>query len=152
MNKEVKICVATGNWWACENMDLNAPITEVGTAYLFNDGTTYFANENENKLPFDCRWATEEEKVEYAHKKGYVYVGDEVVVVKGRKIPKGTTKVVKNFSRYYVPNTYKKCYTDYIHFTDGTKTNIENVRVIGFENVEYLFEYSNSVFYVGGRR
>ena len=151
MEKEVKICYNWGTWWTCENADLLAPIAEVGTAYLLNDGV-YYAKDG-GTLPFTYRWATMNEYIEHAHKRGYVLIGDKVIVIKGGKIPDGTKKVVKNFSREYVPYTHHKYYTDWAHFTDGTKTIIKNIRVVGFENVEHTFKCEDirDVFYVGGR-
>lgn len=119
-----KFIIDIGEVWECE--DSLAPISWEGYQVLFNDGSRILVDslsEAEN-----YREATEEEAKEFYRSLNFLFVGDEVVIIKGRKIPLGEHKVIKGFSKFVVPNTYGKRYTDYVHFTDGTKTNIRNVR------------------------
>ena len=132
----MKIVIETGNVWRCENMDLNAPIIEEFEVLLLSNGKKEVYDETQ-----EYRFATDDEYKQYYHSIGNIFVGDKVVIVKGRNIPKGTVKTVKSFYRYYVPGTYKHSFTDYVRFDDGTKTNLQNVRVIGFENIDYVSEY-----------
>lgn len=132
----MKIVIETGNAWRCENMDLNAPITEEYIVVLLSDGSTEAYDERQ-----EYRFATDEEYKQYYHSIGCIFVGDCIKVIKGRNIPKGTLKTVKSFYRYYIAGTYKHSYVDYVVFDDGTKTSIQNVRVVGFENVDYTTEY-----------
>lgn len=121
-----KIIIGVGNVWECENLDWDAPISWEGYRVLFNDGSNLICDslsEVEN-----YREATEEEVKEFYRRLNFLSVGDEVVIIKGRKIPVGEHKVIKGFSRFVVPNTYGKRYTDYVHFTDGTRTDIRNVK------------------------
>ena len=133
----MKIIIETGNAWRCENIDFDAPITEEFEVLLLSDGKVEQYNENQ-----EYRFATDEEYKQYYHSIGDIFVGDKVVIVKGCNIPKGTIKTVKEFYRYYVPGTYKHSFTDYVRFDDGTQTNVQNVRVIGFENIDYVSEYN----------
>ena len=113
--------IAKAEYWECENLDLLAPITEQGIEYLMSDNTRVHIPYGQS---FDYEEATEQEKHEFYNNLGFVFVGDDVEIVKGNL--KGNTKQIKGFFRYVVPNTYGKQYTDYITFTDGTKTNIAN--------------------------
>lgn len=125
MNNE-KIIIDVGYVWECENLDYDSPISWEGYRVLFNDGSNLIVNslsEVEN-----YREATKEEVKEFYRSLNFLSEGDEVVIIKGRKIPVGEHKVIKGFSRFVVPNTYGKQYTDYVHFTDGTKTDIHNVK------------------------
>lgn len=149
----VKVCVGCSRFWECENMDFDAPITREGFSFLFDDGTIQNVYDDE-KLSFDIRMATEEEKLNYAHKIGFARVGDKVEIVSGRKLPIGAIKEIKSFSTYYVPNTFKKVSTEYVHFTDGTKTSVHNVRVVGFDKSEFgLRQYTDNclTLRLGGR-
>lgn len=136
-----KKVIAWGYAWTCENMDFLAPITEEFIVALFDDGTRDRWNGEE--------LCTEAEVKEYAHKDGYVFKGDAVVIVSGRKML-GEVKTVKDFFRYQVAGTYGHKYTDYIRFTDGTKVQQKHCRVLGYENVEWCKgEYTG--YYIGGR-
>ena len=61
---------------------------------------------------------------EWRHHNGEILVGDKVVVVKGRKIPHGTTGTVKYIRPYY--DCYNRWVADYAYFAEGGKTNIQN--------------------------
>lgn len=137
-----KKAIATAPAWTCENMDLLAPITRTFIMALFNTGEV--AEYHGEPM------ATDDEIKAYAHSRGYVYKGDEIAIVKGRKYV-GETKIVKGFYRYYVAGTYGHQYVDYLLFTDGTKVNQDNCRVTGYENVQYILgEFKG--FYIGGRQ
>jgi hypothetical protein len=72
--------------------------------------------------------ASEEECKEYLRKKGYVFVGDEVEVIKGRTLPIGSKHTIRKYYEYDIPGTYGHQKVCYLYFTDGTKINIDNVR------------------------
>lgn len=121
-----KTIIGVGYVWECENLDWDSPISWQGYRVLFNDGSKVIIDslsEVEN-----YQEATEEEVKEFYRSLNFISEGDEVVIIKGRKIPLGEHKVIKGFSRFVVPNTYGKQYTDYVHFTDGTRTDIRNVK------------------------
>jgi len=143
-----KIVIEYGNYWTCENHDLLAPIEEEGIEFLFNDGSRFYLKDGEH-IDFEMRKATDAEYKDYYHKEGFLFKGDKVKIIKGKKIPIGTEKEIKDFHRYNVQGTYGHQYTDYVDFTDGTKTNIQNVRIPGLENIDYVFEYKR--LNVGGR-
>lgn len=64
----------------------------------------------------------------YQHKLGMILVGDTVEVVKGRKVAKGTIATVEAVKPVY--DRYNRWVADYLYFTDGQRTNVENcVRV-----------------------
>ena len=118
--------IARAEYWECENLDLLAPIVEQGIEYLLSDNTRVHIPYGQK---FECEEANEQEKHKFYNKLGFVFEGDNVDVVKGKL--KGNNKKIKGFFRYVVPNTYGKQYTDYIAFTDGTKTNIANCEING---------------------
>ena len=140
----VKKFVEKAPYWACENLDLNAPIVEVGVAFLLEDGTTDYIEEGKVVEDTYIRVADSEYKSFY-NKKGFVFKGDCIDVVKGKM--KGHQGVVKSFFRYNVEGTYGKVYTDYIVFEDGSKTNILNCCVNG---TKVISEYKGAIR-VGGR-
>lgn len=119
--------LAIGKYWVCDSMDLLAPITETGTEILTASGEYMLFKEGEKLPPFIM--ASEEEKKAYLNNNGIVFIGDAVVVVKGKL--KGAKKTISGFFKYIVPNTYNKTYTDYLIFDDGTKTNINNCLING---------------------
>lgn len=123
---ELKV-LAIGKYWACNNMDVLAPITETGTEILTINGDYMLFKEGEKLPPFIM--ASEEEKKAYLNKNGIVFVGDLVEVAKGKL--KGAKKTVNGYYKYIVPNTHNKVYTEYLLFDDGTKTNIFNCSING---------------------
>lgn len=148
----MKKVISVSKVWRCENGDTLAPICWEGYCVLFNDNTCEIINES---FKIEYGMANEQEKKDFARRLGYVFEGDTLEIVKGRKLPIGEHKVVKNTYRYEVPNTYGRCYTDYFVFTDGTKTNVENVKQVNvnsFSKKAYLrFTKEMPNFYRGGR-
>lgn len=148
--------IARGSYWICANMDLLADIIEEGTEYLLDDGTRIRVPDGkENELVNSLEYATEEEKKQYAREHyNYIFRGDKVIIARGRKL-KGEEKVVNGYYRFEVAGTYGKVYTDYIYFTDGTKTNLQNLDVVGVDYKDnyriYQKTFSNYMFNVGGR-
>ena len=153
MTNTVKI-LGHGKYWVCANMDLLADIIEEGTEFLLSDGRRIF-------LPFDCgetedfkylktlEFASDDEVKQYCREKyGYIFDGDEIEIYKGRKMV-GEHKIVKKGYRYEVAGTYGKVYTDYLVFTDGTKCNINNCKVV---NTETQFEFKTLVSSSQARR
>ena len=134
--------IASGTYWVCETLDLNAPITEQGTAYLLSDGETLYIKQGGQKPPY--KWASEQEKHIFANSKGFYFLGDSVEIYKGKL--KGQVKVIKSQFRYVVPNTYGKAFVNYLVFDDGTKTKMSNCKING---VKVLAPFNG--FYVGGR-
>lgn len=138
--------------WRCVNADMLAPICWEGYCVLFSDNTCEIIDKG---FEIRNRMANEREKKDFARRLGYVFEGDTVEIVKGRKLPIGEHKIVKDAYRYEVPNTYGHSYTDYLVFTDGTKTNIDNVKQVNvnlFNKNTYLrFTKDMPDFYRGGR-
>ena len=66
----------------------------------------------------------EKARREYLHHHGRILEGDTVRVVKGRKVPVGTEATV-SFIRP-VKDKYGRWVADYLYFTDGQRTNVEN--------------------------
>ena len=119
-----KIIIDVGYVW--ESEDSLAPIYWEGYSVLFNDGSQLIIDSLSEIANY--RKATEEEVKEFYRSLNFLFKGDEVVIIKGRKIPVGEHKVIRGFSQFLVPNTYGRRYTNYVHFTDGTKTDIHNVK------------------------
>ena len=61
---------------------------------------------------------------DWMHKNGAIFVGDTVVVVKGRKIPKGTFHTVIRIKEIH--DRFGRWQADYLIFDDGMSTNITN--------------------------
>ena len=138
--------------WRCENSDALAPICWEGYCVLFDDNTCKIVDEHSD---VDYNMANEQEQKDFARRLGYVFEGDAVEIVKGRGLPIGEHKIVKDTYRYTVANTYGRCFTDYLVFTDGTKTNIDNVKQVNVnpfgKNVYLRFTKEIPDFYRGGR-
>ena len=66
----------------------------------------------------------EEVKRIWKHHHGAILEGDVVEVVKGRKIPIGYIGTVRKIYPYH--DRYGRWVADYVYFTDGQKTNIDN--------------------------
>lgn len=77
---------------------------------------------------YTLKKASEEECKEYLRRKGYVFVGDEVEVIKGRTLPIGSKHTIRKYYEYDIPGTYGHQKVCYLYFTDGTKINIYNVK------------------------
>ena len=67
-----------------------------------------------------------------------VKIGDIVSIVTGRL--KGTEKTVSGFFRIRVPNMYN-VFVDYLTFTDGTRTPVENCKINGTPVITKLWTY-----------
>lgn len=138
--------------WTCENLDLNAQINWQGYSILFNDNTSVIVEKNENLNCYEI--ASKQERKDFARSLGYIFEGDMVEIIKGRKIPLGERKIVKYGYRYQIRGTYGHCYVDYLVFTDGTKTAIDNIKQVNvelFENAVFRFVKDIPIFQYGGR-
>lgn len=134
--KELKI-IDYGNVWTCENMDNLAPINWEGYKVLFSDGSTKVIDDLDEVSEYAV--ASEEEVKDFYRERNYLFIGDEVEIIRGRKIPIGEHKIVKGFYTYKVSGTYGHRQTEYVIFTDGTKTDIINVRNV---KCKYLDEWT----------
>ena len=61
-------------------------------------------------------------------KQGIISEGDTIEIIKGRKLPIGAQKVVQEFRPW--TDCYGRVQTIYAVFTDGTKTNVNNCKLI----------------------
>lgn len=147
----MKKIISISKVWSCENMDLNAPINWGGYNVLFDDNTSSIVGKAYINV---YEMASEEEKKDFARRLGYVFEGDIVETVKGRKIPIGERKIVKSSYKYEVRGTYGHIFTEYLVFSDGSKTNINNVKPVNirlFNNGYLRFAEKLPSFYRGGR-
>ena len=72
-----------------------------------------------------------------AKKNNTISKGAIIEVVKGRKLPKGFTGVVKDFSDIH--DCYNRYIGEYVHLEDGNRINKNNVIIKGFiENAELV--------------
>lgn len=122
----MKKIIDYGKVWTCENMDDLAPINWEGYKVLFSDGEIKVINSLDEIIEYE-RANTEEYK-DFYRERNFIFVGDEVEIIKGRKLPIGEHKIVEDFYIYKVPDTYGHKQTEYIIFADGTKTDIVNVK------------------------
>ena len=122
----MKKIIDYGNVWTCENMDNLSPIDWEGYKVLFSDGSIKVIDNLDEVSEYAV--ASEEEVKEFYRERNYLFIGDEVEIIKGKKFPIGEHKIVKYFYTYTVPGTYGHKETDYVVFEDGTKTNIVNVK------------------------
>lgn len=109
-------------------------LTSYVVAYFYNPVT----KEHRSKCVRDWDYADESRDIpelyhmavnedvlsQYRHDNGEICKGDTIKVVKGRKIPKGTVAVVKEIKPWY--DRYGRYQATYLHFTDGTRTNVNN--------------------------
>ena len=65
--------------------------------------------------------------------------GAIIEVIKGRKLPKGLTGVVKDTS--FIHDCYKRCQGEYLHLTDGTRINKNNVILKGYVSTLELAKF-----------
>ena len=122
----MKKIIDYGKVWTCENMDDLAPITWEGYKVLFSDGSIEVIDDLDEVSKYER--ANIEEYKDFYRERNFIFVGDEVEIIKGRKLPIGEHKIVEGFYTYQVPGTYGHKQTEYIIFTDGSKTDIVNVR------------------------
>lgn len=137
----MKKAVELGYAWACSNLDLLAPIEEEFVVALFDDGSY----DRYNGEPI----CTQAEKENFARQSGYAFVGDEIVIVSGRKM-KGEHKTLLKQASYRPMGTYGHADVDYFYFTDGTKVQKQHCRVAGFEACRIMHGIFSG-FHVGGR-
>lgn len=78
-------------------------------------------NENLYRMPVDL-----EVQTLYYRYIGYITIGDQVEVYKGRKVPIGTKGTVVR--RYPVQDRYNRWVADYVELDNGEKTNVLNCR------------------------
>lgn len=123
-----------GRVWTCENMDLLAPINWQGYNVLLSDGNIIVVDD----LSTLCyEKANNEEVCDFYRSQNFIFVGNEVEVVKGRKLPVGIHKIVSGFFDFVVPGTYGHNQTEYVCFTDGTKTDIKILKMLSANKQAY---------------
>lgn len=132
MEKILKI-VDIAPAWSCENLDTLAPIDWEGFQIRLSDNTV----KTVDTIP-DMPIATEEERLEffrnYYH---FLYPGDVVEVYKGRKLPIGCRKTIKQMVEREVPGTYRHKFYTWVTFTDDTATDIKNIKLVNSDNLEW---------------
>ena len=82
-----------------------------------------------------CTMATEEQKQAFLNKRGIVFNGNMVDIVKGKL--KGERTQISGYFEYYIRNTYGHGKVDYLTFTDGTKTALRNCTINGKDCICY---------------
>lgn len=159
--KEERVYVESGKYWVTDGyLD---PITEEGLELLFIDGTRerypYVEKVVEGKtiydvdIPFNFRRATDEEYKKFYMERGWLFLRQEVEVIKGKTLEIGSKHIIKKFYTYIVPGTKNKVGVDYVVFEDGSKINIENIKPTCElkEGVKQFFEFKHG-YNVGGSR
>lgn len=144
--------IAVGYAWTCENMDTLAPINWEGYEVLTNKDRRFLVDDL-NEL--NMSKASKEETTEFLKKLGYLFKGQEVEIIAGRKLPKGERHIIKDFSTFILPNTYNKVSRKYVNFEDGTRTAITNIKPTceTFNGCNYFTQWEGSVEkLVGGRK
>ena len=137
-----KLIIDYGKVWTCGNMDNLAPIDWEGYKVLFNDGSIKVIDDLDEVCEYER--ANIEEYKDFYRQRNFIFIGDEVEIIKGRKLPIGAHKTVDKFFIYDVAGTYGHKQTKYVVFTDGTKTDIKNIRNIKcINNVEYPKEFTS---------
>ena len=124
----MKKIIDYGRVWTCENMDNLAPIDWEGYKVLFSDGSIEVIDDLDEVSEYER--ANIEEYKDFYRERNYLFIGDEVEVIKGRKLPIGEHKIIKDFFIFEVKGTYGHKQTEYVIFTDGTKTDIRNVKSV----------------------
>lgn len=132
--------------WECENMDNLAPIIWEGYELLLNDGSHKLISDIEQQ---NYRHATEQEYKDFYRAQGHLFPGDEVIIVKGRKIPIGSHKYIEEIKELCVPNTYGKITYKKVVFTDGTYTYLENIKSVIAPDRDAVEHFK---FNIGGRK
>lgn len=135
----MKKVIDVGRVWTCENLDSLSPINWEGWNVLFSDGLTQVVDSLDEIKNYEK--ATKEEVKDFYRQRNFIFVGDEIEIIKGRKLPIGEIKIVKSFYTYTVNGTYGHDTTKYVVFTDGTKTAIQNVRNVKAIGQEYPIEF-----------
>lgn len=144
----MKKVIDFGRAWTCENLDALAPINWEGYLILLSDGTF-------ERIEYDdlenYQMASNSEVKEYWQRKGYLYVGDTVEIIKGRKIAIGEIKIIDSFKYIEIPGTYGKKKCTYVIFKDGTACNINNVKGLNADINTTPKEFRKSDLFIGGR-
>ena len=113
-----------------------------GYRVLFTDHTQKFCD-NFNEFN-NFEQATDEEIKRFYQEENYIFEGDIIEIIAGKKIQIGERKKVKSFFTYTPYEAYGHHATKYVVFTDGTKTNILNIKNINskFNNTAKEFEHA----------
>lgn len=130
-------------------MDNLAPIDWEGYKVLFSDGSIKVVDDLDEVKEY-ARASVEEYK-DFYRERNYLFVGDEVEIIKGRKIPIGEHKIVENFYTYQVQGTYGHNQTKYVIFSDGTKTDIINVKNVKCKYLDEQAKQFTSGYHLSGR-
>ena len=115
--------VAESNGGVCVGTFYNPDTKEVFTKITWDIDRPYINDDEEIEilryLPIDkkMRW-------QWLHEKGVIQEGDQIKVVKGRKVPIGTVATVKEIKPFY--DRYRRWQADYLYLDNGMKTNINN--------------------------
>lgn len=135
------------NYWN-DAMSWDDPIHHWGWKYTLVDGSVVdveilldkwiFVNKEDEEKYSGFELASVEEIRDYYRRRGYIFIGDEVEVKKGRTLPIGSKHIVKGYKEFAVAGTYGHEIVKYLYFTDGTKISIKNVKTKYCDN-EYLF-------------
>ncbi len=145
INKKV---IDFGRAWTCENLDTLSPIDWEGYLILLSDGNFERIEYSDLK---NYHIASNSEVKEYWQKKGYLYSGDQVEIIKGRKIPIGEIKTIHNFIHRDIIGTYgRKKYIN-VMFVDGTECSINNVKGLNADINTTPKEFRKSDMFIGGR-
>lgn len=138
-----------GKVWTCKNMNNLAPINWKGYKVLFSDGKIKVINSLDEVSEYER--ATIEEYKDFYRERNYLFIGDEVEIIKGKKIPIGEHKIVEDFYTYQVPETCGHKQTEYVIFADGTKTDIMNVRNLKCNQPDGCAKKFNKGYNLSGR-
>ena len=103
------------------------PITkEVFTKITWDIDRPYINDDEEIEilryLPIDKNISSQ-----WLHSNGVIQVGDTIEVIKGRKVPIGTTAQVIDIRPYY--DCYRRWQCDYVYLDNGMKTNVTNCKM-----------------------
>ena len=115
--------VAENNGGVCVGTFYNPDTKEVFTKITWDIDRPYINDDEEIEilryLPIDekMRW-------QWLHESGVIQKGDQIKVVKGRKVPIGTVATVKEIKPFY--DRYRRWQADYLYLDNGMKTNINN--------------------------
>lgn len=137
--KKLKL-IDYGKVWTCSNMDNLAPIDWEGYKVLFSDGSIKVIDDLNEMSKYER--ANIEEYKDFYRERNFIFIGDEVEIIKGKKLPIGEHKIVEKFFTYDVAGTYGHQQTKYVVFSDGTKTDIKNIRNIRCINDEHAKEFT----------
>lgn len=135
----MKKIIDFGIYWKTYDLDINSPIIENGYRVLFDDNSEEFFKDDSFFTKYQK--ANSEEIKSFRLQRGYITIGDKVIIYKGRKMV-NEIKEIESFFKYIVPNTYGHEYVNYVVFTDGTKVNIRNIKPINCKDNIYCFKFT----------